>query len=348
MAKDSHDVVLIVGGYGAVGRHIIDTLHRRTKDLELVVAGRNREKAEAFAGRYDDRVSGLVFDALDVASVDRAVSNTSLVVMNTEAGADLVAEVCTRHGVPMVSVAASVSVIRAINRLQDRAVATGTTLVTEVGLAPGLMNLMARQILRETEHVQSIDLFLQLGLIGHHGPEAISWTLVQASRAQKADRLDVPLPCGGKHAIPMDFIDRPKMAKELGVARVRSFLSISPNWAVRWLPPAARMVSSKHTLVLAITPLLTRLFDLLGMPTDDVKLCVRVATPSGSLVSSLSGRDQSLITGVVAAETALAIAEKRAPGGVIGMENLLDFDMLIERLEAIGCHFDEVGLGLTS
>ena len=330
--------VLVLGGYGAVGRHVVDHLHRTNLASRVVVAGRDRAKADALAARYGRGVSGIALDSADGAALDRAVRDVDLVVACTEAGAQDVAAACVRHGTAMVSVAASVPVLRSITAMDGDARQNGATLVTEVGLVPGLMNMLIERLIPPGGAVDRLSLVLELGFVGTHGPEAVAWSLAQAAKARSVRRLDLPAPAGAMNVVPVDFVDTDAVAARHRARSVRSFLAFCPGWITPILPTIARSLGPRSALVRSGTRLTGRLAARLGMGEESVWLCVH-ATGSDptSRLALLTGRDQSRIIGLVTAETARSVLTRDPRPGVRAMGDVVALDDISSALLAIGC-----------
>jgi len=69
----------VVGGYGATGRAVVTELHK-SSDGEILIGGRDLEKAKAFAAQFDRRVSSAHVDVFDCRSLDDFCSRSSIVV----------------------------------------------------------------------------------------------------------------------------------------------------------------------------------------------------------------------------------------------------------------------------
>lgn len=75
-----HEEILIVGGYGQVGRVVADRLGRLFPG-RVIVAGRNLEQAEAFARRTGGRVRPRRLDVTELHEPAAALGNAQIVVM---------------------------------------------------------------------------------------------------------------------------------------------------------------------------------------------------------------------------------------------------------------------------
>jgi len=69
----------IVGGYGAAGRIVASELWKSC-DGEIVIGGRDLEKAKGLASQFDNRVSAAPLDVLDAHSLDDFCSQCSIIV----------------------------------------------------------------------------------------------------------------------------------------------------------------------------------------------------------------------------------------------------------------------------
>jgi predicted dinucleotide-binding enzyme len=135
--------ILVLGGYGNFGKRIVKALAR--KNLEVIVAGRSREKAEDFArsvcGNASLRVSGF---AMEVSSELAAalLEIRPAVVINTCGpfqGADYsVAKICVEAGVHYIDLADGRDFVTGIGALDERAVAAGVSVISGASTVPGL------------------------------------------------------------------------------------------------------------------------------------------------------------------------------------------------------------------
>lgn len=95
----------MIGGTGAVGRHVVDHLHRASQIPHLTITGRKGNRAAELAAAYGDRATGVALDVRDHDALDRAVASSRSVVTTTEVGAVDLARICAARDVAMVSVA---------------------------------------------------------------------------------------------------------------------------------------------------------------------------------------------------------------------------------------------------
>jgi saccharopine dehydrogenase-like NADP-dependent oxidoreductase len=77
--------------------------------------------------------------------------------------ADL-ARVCLDRGNHYVDISASYALLWEVEKLDALAKRRGATAVLSVGLAPGLTNLLAKHCAQVLDELQSLDIFVMLGL----------------------------------------------------------------------------------------------------------------------------------------------------------------------------------------
>nr|BFE84300.1 hypothetical protein GCM10020093_069010 [Planobispora longispora] len=173
--------ILIIGGYGAVGREAAAALTGRP-GMTVIVAGRDPGRARPVPGTTAMRV-----DASDPAGLDRALEGVDTVLMCVESGNAVVARACLERGIGYVDVSASRHVLAEIQELDGLAVERGATAALSVGLVPGVTNLLAR-ICAERSPARDLRIGALLGSGEHHGPAAIAWTLDGLGRSTARGR----------------------------------------------------------------------------------------------------------------------------------------------------------------
>lgn len=328
--------VLIVGGYGSVGRRIAELLLATSMGLEVVLAGRNLERARKTAARFGDRSLPRRLDVADAGATREAFKATAAVVMTTEAHLQQAARIAIDAGVPLVSIAASVEKVRSLAELEVEAQAKKGVIVIDVGLAPGLMNAMAHDLLSKIDTALRLEFVLRLSVFGDHGPEAIRWTLDRAKEASGLETLFAPMSDGRNRGIRMDFVDLDDFLFPKSVA---SYLQLTPDFSMGLLPGSARHLRGLMSSFPAASAGVSKVLNLLGLRTDDVMLCVQAQTNEGLARSIMEGAGQAQLTAKLTAETLLRVLRGGVPGGVHKMETLLPFPEMQFALESEGSRF---------
>jgi saccharopine dehydrogenase (NAD+, L-lysine-forming) len=172
VAAEEVSVLVVAGATGQVGRAATLALAARHPG-RVEIWGRDARKVEALARELG--VRGRVVDLRQVP--DDALDGVRAVLMCSEAGGPQLAARCLAAGVDYVDVTADQALIEAIEQHQETARAAGSRAVLHVGLAPGLTNLLGREVHEAVGGADRLDLFVMLGVGEAHGPAAIAWTL---------------------------------------------------------------------------------------------------------------------------------------------------------------------------
>lgn len=300
--------VLVLGGYGAVGREAVAGLRGHVP--EIVVAGRDIAKARTVDGAIPMRID-LRHDDLD-----EALTGVDAVVMCAERENVRVAEACLRRGVHYVDVSASREILSGIERLNGLAVERKATAVLSVGLAPGVTNLLARAFIADSSggnaepgstapgstasDATGIDIGVLVGS-GEHGPSAVEWTLDSLGEIGESWRMRFPEPYGVRTVHRFPFSDQYTLP-----GRVRTGLCLDSRALTALLPRLARFRD-----VGAVRAAARRV----RVGGDGFA----VAVASGGSVRAFSGRRQSRATGLAA-----ALVVRRLDGTAPGVHHIED------------------------
>lgn len=268
--------VLVLGGYGAVGAHLVRLLH--ADGIPTLAAGRDAARADR------------VVDLTTMDSFRSALSGVSMVVNCAGVEDVRLAEECARHGITFVEISATSDYLRTLEHV-------GGPMALGVGLAPGLTTLLAVEAL--SSDPGPVDIMVGLGSGERHGPAATAWTYRLMGQRfpdpegtgirnfTKPTRFTIPEQTGYKPfpALRADFADQHRLTREFGVP-VRTYLRLDSRLATTGLAiltwaPALR----------ALTPQ--------RMPGGD-RWVVLVRTANGT-TRWATGRGQSSATAAVTA-----------------------------------------------
>ncbi len=156
--------VLVVGGYGAVGSELCRILSR-DRDIDLVVAGRDGEKASRLATELGAR--SRVVDVTDPDACASGLEDTDVVVNCfvdvVEPSLDLPEAAIARGIYYLDPAAVPVEYLERLLALSERAHAGGATLVTALGVNPGMPALLAIHAGKVFDQVDSVDVYFTMG-----------------------------------------------------------------------------------------------------------------------------------------------------------------------------------------
>ncbi len=149
--------ILILGGYGYTGKFLAKHLLAQT-DVNIIIAGRSLEKAQAFAdGLNDSHVTARRADASDLDSLTRALQNVSLclVAAPTTHHAETVIRACINARVDYLDVQLSSKKLNALFAARNEIKQAGLCFITEAGFHPGLPAAMIRYAATKLDSIES-------------------------------------------------------------------------------------------------------------------------------------------------------------------------------------------------
>ncbi|ONM46300.1 NAD-dependent epimerase/dehydratase family protein [Nocardia donostiensis] len=302
--------VLILGGYGAVGAHVVRLL--RAQGIPTLAAGRDPARVDR------------VVDVTTMDSVGFALAGVSTVVNCAGAENVRLAEECAHRGIVFIEISATSDYVRALEHVDG-------PVVLGVGLAPGLTTLLAVDAL--SNDPGPVDIMIGLGSGEHHGPAATAWTYrllgqhftdpdgTTIRNFTEPAHFTIPEQAGYKPfpALRADFADQHRLTREYAVP-VRTYLRLDSRLATTGLAaltwaPALRALAPQR------------------MPGSD--RWIVLARPANGPTRWATGRRQSLATAAVAATTVREVARHpiTAPTWI---HELLEIGTLRDDLAAAG------------
>lgn len=345
------DDILVVGGYGTVGRTVCTEL-AGAHSSAILVAGRTRERAAAFA----DSISGAgsrTIDLADPSTFEPALDGVDTAVVCVDAAETDFVEACLDRGIDYVDVTPTDAFIRDVEGLDGRARQTGATAVLSVGLTPGMTNLFAVDGAATLDGVDEIDIAVSLGLGEAYGRDTVEWTLdallgtfqirtdgrMRSVRPMTGPRSRAFPGRGVRRVYHYDLADQHVLTRTTDVPTIATRLCYSSRLATAALAGLSRLSLIER----AVTTLgRERLVDL-------VEAASALPGGSGSSVISvrvdghrdgdphrverwIGGPDQARATGIVAATAVRLLRADRHPAGVFHSHELFTPDPFVDRL----------------
>jgi saccharopine dehydrogenase-like NADP-dependent oxidoreductase len=335
--------ILIVGGYGGVGRVISTTLGDRFPG-QVVVAGRNYQKAQDFASKTNNKV---IPAKLDISRMDEVGSslddNVALVVMCVENQDTQFVEQCINRGIHYVDISATYELLSQIEPLDSKAQKHGSTVILSVGLAPGLTNLLASHCTSVLDEVLHVDIFLLLGMGEVHGESSNQWLLdnlnseygVRQSGVEKRvqtfgefKQTVFPGGAGKRSAFRFNFSDQHTVVRTLGVDSASTWACFDSAFFT-WFFYFEKKLGLFN--LLRFETMKRMYLKLLGSIHIGSDLFIAQVVANGtvdgkstSYTCSVSGHGEGRMTGLVAAKVAKHLYTSTAPAGVLHIEQLFD------------------------
>ncbi|MGW8376834.1 saccharopine dehydrogenase NADP-binding domain-containing protein [Streptomyces sp. ODS28] len=327
LSEPRGDRVLVLGGYGAVGRPAARALGELLPG-RVVVAGRDGEQAAAFAAGSDGRLLAARADLADRAALERALRGVRLVVLavTPRSAREHPAPLLFERGTGLVDVTADRRVIGAVEQYDGVARAYGASAVLSVGVAPGLTNLLARRVHEEVGGAERIDLSVLLGAGEKHGREAVCRTVTEpaAERAAGARplRVTVPPPHGTRTHHPFPLSDQFTLRRTLGTPAVTTRLSIGSGPLTALLFGLRRAGVFRAARLARLDGVLSAALARMAAGGEDFAVRADAHRQGRRAVRILTARSQARITGLVAAQVAARMYEGAVPPGVHHIEQL--------------------------
>ncbi|MBB4913997.1 saccharopine dehydrogenase family protein [Streptosporangium saharense] len=317
------NTVLVLGGYGTVGREAATALTRHP-GTQVIVAGRDPGRARPVPGAVAMRL-----DATDPAALAVALDDVTTVLMCAEIDNARVARACLERGVSYVDVSASHDLLTEIGGLDDLARASGATAALSVGLVPGVTNLLAR-LCAERSPTTEARIGVLLGSGEQHGPAALAWTLDGLGALDGSWTMTFPEPYGTRVVHRFPFSDQYTLPGTLGVPAVRTGLCLDSRLFTGLLAAAGRPAVARLLRRDGVRSLLLTVLGRVHLGSDGFAVTVT----SGTARAAFGGRRQSLATGRAAA---LVVRDLPTfPAGVRHIEQLVDPVAFLTELAADG------------
>ncbi len=155
--------VLVVGGYGLIGK-TISKLLSKSNGLFPIVAGRNRAKAEELAESL--KCGFRTIDITEETSIDKALENIDIVICCYIDSSDLntiLPEKAIKSGTHYLDVSGVNEYNNKVMSLNDKALASKVTLITALGLYPGIAGLLLADNKNYFEKIGLVEIFFAMG-----------------------------------------------------------------------------------------------------------------------------------------------------------------------------------------
>jgi saccharopine dehydrogenase (NAD+, L-lysine forming) len=347
------DKIIVVGGYGQVGKVICAELGK-AYPYKVYAAGRSFQKAKQFSDHTEGKVLPVQLDVNEPIAADY-FRDVSLVVMCLDLRNTDFVQACIKHQVDYIDVTADHYVMSKIEAIRS----VDSTVVLSVGLAPGITNMLVKQGKHQLDQVDSADIYVLLGLGEAHGQAAIEWTVdhlladyfvIKQGRRERVTsfsdgkKTDFPAELGRKTAYRFNFSDQHVLPQTLNIPSVSTRLCFDSDMITNLIA----ILKRTGIVRLLRQPLIRKkTVDLLGksyLGSEAYAAKVDVAGQwNGRNVryqGSVHGQKQFYTTGKVAAYVAKNVYANLLPSGVFHIEELFQPTELFAELEDI-VTFDE-------
>lgn len=343
--------ILIVGGYGQVGRYVTSELIK-TFSNKVVVAGRSLEKANSFLQEHGGSFEILKLDIYDFDRRAEALKNIKVVVMCLSPKNNDFAEHCIKNGVHYIDISPSNDIAQNLKTFSHGNENISSTCVLGVGLAPGLSNLLVKELSQSVDVLQNVNISLLLGLGEEHGKDGVKWLLdninenfflnINGSKVSikpfiGKHKTDFIEPLGKRTAYRFNLADQFIVPQTLRIENVSSYFCYDSKAITAYVSILKRigifgLLKFKITyrfiekIFSAILPIIRKT----KIGTDIYSIQVdAVGAKNGKEVScriSAIGNNNSLLTGQIAAFSAMKLFTDNYPHRVFYFEELFSLE----------------------
>ncbi|WP_423746557.1 saccharopine dehydrogenase NADP-binding domain-containing protein [Haladaptatus sp. SPP-AMP-3] len=343
--------ILVVGGYGTIGRTVCTELADRTRG-KILTAGRSPEKARRFA----DSVNGVQPRILDVTGrtgYADALADVGTAVMCLDQDTPQFAEACLERGIDYVDISPTDSLLREIESFDDIAREREATAVLSVGLSPGMTNLFVAEATDKLDSVERADITLLLGLGEAFGPDTVKWTIEDAlgpfsvrssgepvSVIGLSDPRVVDIPGWGlRRAYRVNLADQHVLARTTNIPTVESRLCYDSRIVTRYLAMLRQTGLYQPAVSLLGIDRIVKLADAVPFGSQESVIKVEVLGQVDGRAKQIErwvrGPDQARATAIVTARVTEALGLPQSTG-VHHIQNLFSSSPLSDALVEAG------------
>ena len=343
--------ILIVGGYGVVGRRIAAELAPDYPD-RVVVGGRNLARAEEIATAIGRGVRGRRIDIAEPSSIAAALEGVAVVISCIDQPGRTLLWAAVERGLHYTDITPHLTELgrgAAYDKIDAAARAFGARVVLGTGIVPGISNVMVRALADALGGADEIETALLLAASDVSGPASLDYFLQELSmhfdirvdgedrraRAFSAPRLvEFPPPAGARLSYLFPFSDQVLYPRTMGARTALTRLAIEPAWLARLLAVMVRIGASRLMAIDGLRHAIARRHQDRAS-SKDARFALRVDVKRGgrSRTATLLGRAQADAAALGAAGVArLLIEGKVAKAGAWMPEQIVDPGPFLSRL----------------
>ncbi len=349
--------VIIFGGYGVFGSRIAADLLEKT-DCQVILAGRNSDRAKKLCKRLGSRALPLACDLQDAEAVSNAVRGSQIVILAAGPFQSLpltALEAALTHKAHYIDLTDSRAYRRKVIAYSKEIQAAGITALSGLSTLSGISAVMVRQAVEALSGAERAHVSLSPGNRNPRGAGTIYSILTYVGRPIKVwqngdwgtipgwtgrEKVSYPVPVGRRFVYWVDAPDHDLLPGELGLQSVIVKAGLELDIINRGLGIVSWLRQRGPRLPLEQFTKLLILMSLSLAP---------FGTPSGAMNVAVQGGGQEWKASIVAesegpmvaaAPAAMAAARllsgELSARGLIPLSQWIPFPELVEGLEARG------------
>jgi saccharopine dehydrogenase (NAD+, L-lysine-forming) len=249
--------ILIAGGYGVVGRRIAAELAPDYPD-QVIVAGRNLDRAKTTARAIGHGVRGREVDVNVPSSIAAALDDVAVVVSCIDQPGRNLLHAAIERGLRYTDITPHLSELgrgAAYEKIDAAARTSGARVVLGTGIVPGIANVMVRAVAETLGGAEEIETSLLLSASDVTGPASLDYFLQELSmpfvvHVDGADRqgrafsdprlIEFPPPVGARPAYLFPFSDQVLYPRTMGARTTLTRLALEPARLAKLLAVVVR------------------------------------------------------------------------------------------------------------
>jgi saccharopine dehydrogenase (NAD+, L-lysine-forming) len=347
--------ILIVGGYGVVGRRIAAELGPDYPN-RVIISGRHLARSEETAAAIGHGVRGRAVDIAVPSSLSAGLRGVTYVINCIDQPGRTLLWAAVERGLGYTDVTPHLTELGrgpAYEKIDAAARVSGARLVLGAGIVPGISNVIVRALASALGGADEVDTALLLGAADVSGPASFDYLLQELAmsfdihvdgedrpaRAFSLPRVvEFPSPVGPKLAYLFPFSDQVLYPRTIGVRTALTRLAIEPEWLARALSVVTRTGASRVLEIKSIRDLIaSRRRDRPSLEGARFALRVDVRCGQNSRHATLLGRTQADAAAAGAAGVArFVIDNKVRDAGAWMPEQIIDPRPFLSRLALRG------------
>lgn len=352
------DKVLIIGGYGQVGKVICNSL-AEVLPGRVIAAGRSLDNAKSYTSTTMGKIIPMQLDIYNIDVSDKIFNEVYIVIMCLDQKNISFVKKCIQNAVHYIDISPSYNTLSQIEVLDLQAKRNKSTIVLGVGLAPGLSNLLVKQSKSYFDTINSVDLYLMLGIGEKHGKDGVEWLLnyinseyciVENNISKRVKSFEdckktiFDKKQGLRSTYRFDLADQHIIQKLLKIESVSSrfcYDSVFITQAVAVFKKIGFLKLLKFRwmkkLYFIILNNILNIFQKLHIGSDlySVKIDVHGVrnNKNHSFQATISGNNNTMMTGSIASIVTKELFSNKYPGGVFYIEQLFNLESIMTNLE---------------
>jgi len=345
ISVNSKEKILIVGGYGKVGRIICKHLAHAYPN-QVIIAGRNIQKATDLATQIQNGTRSMYLDINKPVGLELLAQVKLIIMCIDQQNTDFI-ELCIEKGIHYIDITAKQETLEQIENLDQKAIQHQVTVALSVGLAPGISNLLAQHSNNYLTDIDNINLFILLGLGEKHGAAAFQWTfdnihtcykLKSTEKTELVHSFTQPLTTtllGQRTFYTFNFSDQHTLLKTTRAKHVKTRMAFDSKLVTSLVALFKRMGLTKILTFKKVQGILQYLFERINLGTEKYAVKVETTNPKNEkYVCQIKGLGEGKITAYVTVEMALLILQQNPPIGVKHMHQLVtDISHFFEKIK---------------